>query len=183
MYDTGQYAGTRINQTVILLKRQPVYVEQVTRGKVVHGTTLGRGHHPVVEDLSKFNMIDYRLGYFNVDGVAYYMSRKALRQDWRQGLRENNVNCEPYKADLGVHDIATCLRQRHPSLSKAIATVGKGAHSCAWCKDFCVTSRALIMWKSHVVGSIEDDTITLGNKFKFLAKLVKETTNECYEVV
>ena len=183
MYDTGQYAGTRLNQTIILLKRQPVLVRQVTHMKVVQGTTLGRGRHEVEEHLSKFNMTDYRLGYFNSGGTAYYMSRKAMRQDWRQGLRENNVQCEPYKGDLGLPDIAMCLRQRHPTLSNALARLGSGTHSVAWCKDFCVTHNQRILWKSYEVGGIEDSTITLYKQFKFLSKLVEESTHECYEVV
>jgi len=183
MYDTGQYAGTRINHTVVLLKRQPVYVQQVTHNKLVVGTTLGRGAHKVKKDLSSFNLTDYHLGYFNSGGTAYYMSRKAMRNDWRQGLRENNVKCVPSKYDLCVEDIAKCLRQRHPTLSVALTDIGNGAESCAWCSDFCVTSEQVIQWKSHAVGHVEDDTITLDSKFKFLAKLVKETTYGCYEVV
>ena len=183
MYDTGEYAGTRIAGTVILLKRQPVLVRRVTEDKVVVGATLGRGSRKVVQDLSEFNLTDYRLGYFNSGGVAYYMSRKAMRQDWKQGVRLNNVDCSPYKDDLDVDDIAKCLRQRHFPLSKAIADLGDGASSVAWCKDFCITNKQIIMWKSYAVGHIDDGVITLDSKFKFLTKILGESTHECYEIV
>jgi len=183
MYDSGEYAGTRINQTVVLFKREPVYVEQVRYDKTVVGRTVGRGGHKIEKPLTSMNLTDFRLGYFNSGGVAYYMSRKALRHDWRQGLRLNNVECVPYKGDIALEDIAVCLRQRLPTFSKAMAKLGAGASSCAWCKDFCITRFQTILWKGHPVGAIADDKITLDNKFKFLTKLMKEITHECYEVV
>ncbi len=186
MYDTADYAGSRLNGTVILLKRQPVYVEQVRNRdgcKMVYGTTMGRGHHAVQEDLAKFNVTDYRLGYFNKNGVAYYMSRKAMRQDWRQGLRPNNVQVTPHDRGVEVEDIALCLRQRFPSLSGALAKLGEGHESCAWCKDFAVQVNGIVFWKAHPCGIVEDDTITLNDRYKFLTKLIKESTHECYEII
>lgn len=183
MYDTGDYAGSRINGTVVMLKRCPVYVNRVTRDKIVLCHTLGRGRRDIKGDLSAFNLTNYQLGYFNHDGTAYYMSRKAMRQDWRQGLRVNNVRCSPIKYDLCNLDIAQCLRQRHPTFSEALVMIGKGAGSCAWTKDLCVTHRQQIKWKGLVVGTIDDSAINLNKKFKFLAKLIGESTHECYEVI
>jgi hypothetical protein len=182
MYDSAMYAATRINYTVVMCKRVPVIVQKVTRDKVVVGTTIGRKPQPVKAKLSDLNVTNLKLGYFNCEGVAYYMSRKAMRNDWRQGLRTNNVECTPRKYNLDIGDIAQCLRQRYPALGEAMHIAGKGG-SCAWCSEFCVNSKGVISWKSHAVGSVVDGTIELANKFKFLAKLLKENTHECYEVI
>ena len=182
MYDTGQYAGSRINQTVVMCKRTPIFVTHVSSGKVVSGKTLGRGGRRVRADLSELNMTNHKLGYFNSGGIAYYMSRKAMRNDWRQGLRINNVRVVPDKYDLGFDDIASCLRQRYPSLGEAIHKA-QGGGSCAWCSEFCVAGDGAVCWRTYQVGLIVDGTITLKPKFKFLVKLLEERTHECYEVV
>lgn len=186
MYDTAQYAGSRIHGTIILLKRQPVLVDEVRARNgliMVHGNTFGRGSIVVEEELSEFNLTDYRLGYFNKGGTAFYMSRKAIRRDWRQGLRLQNVQSYPTDYDLSTDDIALCLRQRYPSLSGALAKLGEGYESCAWCKDFAVSASGKLSWKAHDCGMVVDDTIVLSNKYKFLANLIKESTHECYEIV
>lgn len=182
MYDTANYAGTRLNGTIVLVKRTPVYVNNVNNDMSVRGQTLGQRVKAVDTNLGEMNMTNLKLGYLNKGGVAYYMSRRAMRHDWRQGLRVNNVECVPMKNNLALEDIAQCLRQRYPSLGDAIGIASRGT-SCAWCSEFCVTSDSGIYWKSHCIGSIDDDAITLRPRFKFLSKLLKEKTHECYEII
>lgn len=182
MYNTSEYADSRIAGTVVLLKRKPVFVERVLRGKAIANTFDAKPRRLLckVESLSVLSP-NMSLGFYNNNGTAYYLSRKAMRNDWRQGLRPNNVLSIPYK-EVSNSDIASCLLRRYPTFLQAIEKVAAGADSCAWCPDFCVKGKDIV-WKTFTVGSIKDTTITLSIKFKFLHKLLKESTNECYEIV
>jgi hypothetical protein len=184
MYDTGEYAGTRLNGTIVMLKRKPIYVEHVYCDKTVKGYALDKIKRIVECHLDDLAVLDFQLGFVNTSSGAHYLSRKALRHDWRQGLRPNNIMAVPYCGRVDHSLIATCLRHRYPSFATAVAVVKSGdVLSCAWCQDFALTSTDKILWKNYEVGTIGDTSIRLEPNFRFLAKLLRENTYECYEIV
>jgi hypothetical protein len=183
MYDTGEYAASRLVGTVVMVKRRPVYVERIDYNKTVHGLTFDKKRHTIRCKLSELSVLSLDLGFYNYNGSAYYMSRKALRHDWRQGLRPNNVMSIPIMNDIRHIDIAKCMLHRYPTFAQAVARVSNNDYSCAWSKDFCVTNRNVIRWKLYEVGTIGGEKIVLNGNFKFLNKLLREQTHECYEII
>jgi hypothetical protein len=182
MYDTSEYASSRIQGTVVMLKRKPIYVEKVHRG-VVSGRSLDRSPHPVHCDLDDVSVLSFELGFVNIGGTAYYLSRKAMRRDWRQGLRPQNILCVPPRG-LDWSDIGDCLLHRYTSFAKAVTLVSGGhVKSMAWRQDLCLKRGGVIQWKLYDVGIIKDCKIELGDSFKFLASIIKESTHGCYEVI
>jgi hypothetical protein len=182
MYDSVEYAMTRINHTVVMHKRKPILVQSITNGRVIQGKRLDKSGRKVSCNLDDVTLLDLPLGFLNKDGKVYHLSRKAMRHDWRQGLRPQTILVEPWM-DVDYADIGRCLLQRYPTFSKAVALVGNGHEACAWTPDLAINNRGKVWWKSYLVGSIEGDEIHLRAKFKFLSKMLKESTNECYAIV
>ena len=186
VYDSVHYAETRLVNTVVLVKRKPVYVKHINRDRTVRVVSAVRGkgrERPYLVKLDDLIVFDLSLGFVNYEGSARYLSRRTLRSDWRQGLRENNVRASVGGVDNNL--IGRALLHRYPCFTAAIELVSSQYHdSAAWCQDFAVVGSPLrVMWRKDVVGSISDDTITLSNKYRFLRKQLKESINECYAVV
>jgi hypothetical protein len=181
MYDDAHYAGTRLNNTVVLLKRKPVYVVNITRDlkAVVTYDVENRGHTFVV-DCSKLNVVAFDLGFINKGDNCAYMARRSLRHDWRQGLRPNNVHMNGQR-QVEYKDIAQVLRQRYPTFEAALGRVKAGDVSgCAWCQDFALKADGNVVWRYEAVGKFDDKGyITLDNNFRFLYNQIMETTYAC----
>lgn len=186
VYDSVHYAETRLVNTVVLVKRKPVYVKRINRDRTVRVVAAVRGkgrERSYLVKLDDLIVFDLRLGFVNYDGSARYLSRRTLRNDWRQGLRENNVRASMGGVDSDL--IGRALLHRYPCFKAAVELVSsQGHHSAAWCEDFAVSSYPLtVMWRKDAIGTISEDTITLSNKYRFLRKQLKESINECYAVV
>ena len=185
MYDNAGYAGTRLNGTIVMLKRKPVYVERVIQGmrvKVRHFGNDVLGKRQTV-NLSDLNILDFKLGFLNKDKTSTYMARRTLRHDWRQGLRPNNVSSTNMHIEMS--DIARALLQRYPTYKEAYDKVVKGKHAmCAWCPDFAIKMGGKVVWRYDVVGTVEaKDKIVLAKEFKFLTHALKDVTYGCCEVL
>jgi len=178
MYDDAQYAATRLNNTVVLLKRKPIYVIRVLhdlRALVTYDFVNNSNAFKV--DCSKLNCVAFNLGYINKEFKCEYLSRRTLRHDWRQGLRPNNV----HTTGVAVHhkDIAQALRQRYPTFEEVVAKIAQGeVASRAWCQDFALTSAGVVRWRYENVGKLNGrGDIALDNNYKFLKAQLMEVTN------
>jgi hypothetical protein len=91
MYGTDyRYARTRLIDTVVQNKEgKPFKVEEITNDGVMIGCDLSGER--VVSPLDESILQSHKLGFVNMGGRAVYVVRKSLRNDWRQGLRPNNV--------------------------------------------------------------------------------------------
>ena len=186
MYDTAEYANSRLMNTIVMLKRKPVIVHRVKDDmSVLVWPCVDR--HKVLDvrlksvPLTSLNLLDFRLGFLNKDGNTSYLFRRTLRRDYMQGLHAGNVGSTEFQID--ALDIARVLLHRYPSFNKANSTVTEGrANSMAWCEDFCIKQGGVVGWKQYDVGSLEGDTLHLLDKFSFLKDLLVEKTNGCIRV-
>jgi hypothetical protein len=186
MYDSADYANTRIRDTVVMLKRKPVLVRNVRHNMQVLVTPIISTHKDVyVKDLlvpmSELNLTNFSLGFINKGAHSPYLYRRALRHDWKQGLRVQNV-----KSTLGnidMVDIGMALLHRYPSFDMAVSQVlGNVVFSRAWCADFCIKDGGIIAWRQYDVGKYNDNVIELVHDFKFLKDSLKECINESCRV-
>ena len=184
MYDDAQYAGTRLNNTVVLLKIKPIYVVRVLRNlKALVTYDFVNNGNTFEVDCSALNCVAFKLGFVNTGAGVEYLSRRTMRHDWRQGLRPNNVHTTG--AGVEYKDIAQALRQRYPTFPEAVKRVRlKGTASCAWCQDFALLQGGIVKWRYENVGKLDDrGDITLDNKFKFLRHQLTEVTYGCCKVL
>lgn len=84
------YAKTRLLNTVVQDKDgKPFTVNDINNGGVVLGSDIN-GHN-IICNLDEVQLKEHKLGFVIMNGKAVYVMRKPLRNDWRQGLRPNNV--------------------------------------------------------------------------------------------
>jgi len=152
-YDTAEYAGSRLTETVIRLGEKPVLVHAVDYDKE------GRiriKYEDIMEDIinrdtiDKFNLDPVPLGYVNADGEARYVTRMPLRNDWKQGIRQRSicdvggygVNHIPYRT------IGYTIMGKFPKLSTVLDRVSRGHSSMAFSREFAITSTGTLKYKS-----------------------------------
>ena len=93
MYDTAEYANSRLAETIVRIGDVPIYVVCVRAGMVVEYTILDSDDDSVHTcKLEELNLEPVPLGYFNTHKSAYYASRQPRRDDWRQGLRQQLIS-------------------------------------------------------------------------------------------
>lgn len=105
-YETQEEVNFRLNNTVVLYDGKPVYITRVNMPEVEdkkeiarvffvelpYGKRLGEGAKETRKYLSsrKFDLAPFRMGYFNHNGEAIFVSRAPVRQN-QQGLNAKNV--------------------------------------------------------------------------------------------
>lgn len=183
VYDTEQYARSRLLNTIVMYKRKPVKVLDINKGmKATVVTPInGKLRKRFIVDCADLNIFNLTLGFVNKHGRAKFLARRTLRHDWRQGLRPNNVSGENGDG-VSEDEIGRALLHRYPDFDKALATVKERARSCAWCEDLAVDSHLRIVWRYEVIGEFVDGAIKLKHKFEFLSTYIKESINGRYEV-
>jgi hypothetical protein len=185
IYDTKQYAESRLLNTVVLLKRKPVVVQSIynnfTASVVSPIKSIVRPKEKIVsmDDLSILNL---KLGFVNHKGYASYLTRRTLRHDWRQGLRVNNVSSTLARVNQDL--IGRALLHRYPTFAEAVdLTKRMNCSSCAWCEDFALHGDN-ILWRYNRVGKLRDGVILLTGKYKFLQpQLMESIYDERYSVL
>jgi len=182
MYDDNlEYAKGRLEGTVVRVGNEPVLVMGVNAvgGKIVSRVVplddLGNEKIVKVADL---NLEPVPLGYVNHQGGAYYVTRKPMRRDWKQGLRQNNicfVGAEGFY-DMPWYDIQKTILGEYPKPLDAIDQVTRGRlKSVAFSRDFSVDNQRRLNYKGrHVVGTY-DKMFTLSPKYNYLNEYLQET--------
>jgi hypothetical protein len=183
MYDNPNYAATRLNNTIVMLKRKPVLVLCVDMHLRALVTYDVKNHtRAFLVSCKELNVTNLELGFLNKGKHCQYMARRTLRRDWRQGLRPNNVHST--QGETAMSDIVAVLKHRYPSFKVAVGKVEQGkVVSCAWCPDFAIIKGGLVKWRYEVVGKYDKGGITLGNKYKFLTSQLIGATDGCCKVL
>jgi len=173
MYDTGEYANSRLAGTVVRHHNDLVYVEQVGKDLNCMLRVIG-GEEERVAPLAELNLKPLPLGYCNTGSGAYYVQRIPKRNDWRQGLRSGNINCPR----LALKHLVSVVRGIYPTFGESVAISYKQGISVAFSRHFCV-SRDRIRYKGYgIVGKIVDNECVLLDRFKYLDIVLKEELNE-----
>lgn len=184
MYDDHNYANSRIMDTIVMHKSIPVRVVGVKHNMevIVTSPLKRKGGRRMVVPCSELNLLNFRLGFLNRDGRAYFLARRTLRYDWRQGLRPANVYSQGMD-EVDYKDIAKVLLQRYPSFQSALLAVREGADSMAWCQDFMIDKKHDIYWRFDHVGVFAAGEVVLCAKFTFLKECLEEVIDGCYKVL
>ena len=182
MYKEPEYADSRLRGTIVRLGDEPVFVDNVD-GEMICSVSTLEGLAPVRIHVDELNLMSPPLGFVNRNGKAVYISRKPMRQDWRQGVRTNSiitfVGNEPARVDMDNTTIMRCIKGDYPSIGDAVNALEVGeARSAAISREFCLYKhmdniKVRYSWKG-CVGKVEGGKITLLKKWKYLNHLVEK---------
>ena len=171
MYDTAEYASSRLQDTIVKYGGRAVSVCRVEEDLTCVIRRLGTIETHVVP-LSELDLTPIRLGYVNFERGSYYLQRVPKRNDWRQGLRNNNVNhgilLEPCLSEL--------LEGIYPSLGECVDATESGHDEKAFSRFFSVSQGGCLNYKGRRhVGEVRGGKPVLLGDFKFLEEVLKES--------
>jgi len=94
--DNQEYTAMRLNGTVVREpgKERLVMIHEIghgERGELVASIQSLKGGKNHVVPLDDLDLASPKLGNVAFEGVSYYISRQPKRNDWRQGLRRENL--------------------------------------------------------------------------------------------
>lgn len=170
-YDTGEYANSRLADTIVKLDGMPVRVLNVDDNKECNVHNLKDGMNLIVP-LDKLDLTPIKLGYANINGVgAVYISRVPKREDWRQGLRPKNVTHGNFLDEAVVY----LLCEAYPTRDEALHISSEVGMPQAFSREFGVDGEGTILYKGRAeVGEIEGGEAHLYDRFKYLEQLLEE---------
>jgi hypothetical protein len=180
--DNVEYASQRLAGTIVRVGEVPVYVSSVFETRQ-EGILCKIQELQDTEDDSKFVSVDnlnlepVPLGYVNYGPSSYYMVRKPMRNDWRQGLRRGN---SAFIGDEGFYELPhqelnQTILGKYPKVKDALALVKtRIKDKVAFSRDFAVGYDKTLHYKGRRVGTF-DKQMTLDKKYFYLNEYLQET--------
>jgi hypothetical protein len=175
-----RYVSGRIMGTVVRLKEQPVLVTGENGDNSFSVRVLKTGRNKVV-NLHDLDPSSPPLGYTNVGGASFYLSRRALRRDWRQGLRHSNItvlcnnNRQKKFTFEGYSSLVAPILNEYPSFKECCKRVKDIFTSSAFSRAFAVNEDMLLVYKgSAVVGAVKNGVPVLEKDFFWLQEYLDE---------
>lgn len=154
-YDTAEYAASRLVETIIMHKGQPVLVHSVgtVDGDItVRCTALDDELESVIEvSLSECDINPVSLGYVNHKKTAHYIMRAPMRRDWRQGLRMLNIVDVEGSSPRGIpyRVIAQTIMGKFPTFKSSLERLNSKdkTERIAYCRDFSIAMNGMLTYK------------------------------------
>lgn len=159
--DDVQYAKNRLVETIVRYKERAVLVHNVWDG----GESLRLSSSDCVtgdfipdDDIDEFDLTPVPLGFVNRHKKTLYVSRKPMREDWRQGLRGQNTQVLwGGEEEVDVFDfksVGQTINGEFPLIGETELRIGERV---AWHRDFCYDASGAIYYKWHGrVGNFTD---------------------------
>lgn len=176
MYDCSEYAESRLSDTLVMEGDNPVRVVCVDGDMVceVIDDLTGEVHRV---DLERLNIKSPPLGFVNTPRGCFYLARRPMRRDWRQGVRPNNVIRLDTEAQANMMDIARCMKGDYPSIKEAMGMV-RPDNTVAVSRDIALTKhlasvRVVYKWYGVVGVLTKNNTFKVKKAFKHIAPLLE----------
>lgn len=173
-----EYAHSRLTETIVRLRGEPIFIHKVTMGMNVQYNLLNAEGGLLVCKADELDLRPVPLGYCNYNKHASYLTRIPMRRDWRQGLRRGNFASMGFVAAERIPYDA--LRQviigDYPTFANALEAVKK-INSIAWHRHWAVGRHGALLHKGteHPVGMIKDGVPELDTRYTYLAEALKES--------
>ena len=189
MYDDARldvgYISNRLNETVVRDSTGRLIQFLGLTGDVRRGATklseveatvryVDTGHSCHLR-LDRMVFETPRLGYVSYDGHAMYVSRMALRRDWRQGIRKENLTVlapdklSPYPShNYKPLVLPVQRRSSYPTVEECLDRVEDHYESQAFHPEFAVDSRSRLLYKGKVVGGYGSNRFELSEEYKWV---------------
>jgi len=169
MYDTWEYANTRLSGTIISLKTgAPIFVHSVGPGFFVRYNFLVEDFEKArVCKVSEVNLEPVTLGFCNTPKGAVYLSRQPKRDDWRQGLRDNTITSNPQRGKVPLKCIDEAIKGVKIPVERAIALSAETGRMIAFHRYWAV-DKGKLYHKWYMVGKISEDGVVFLEKYQYL---------------
>ena len=169
-YDTGEYANSRLAGTIVKVDGEAVCVDTVNDDMECLVEFIDSGELRTVP-LNGLDLSPIKLGYVNTIGNCVYMQRIPRRDDWRQGLRDNNVTY----GGLLRSGVVQILKGTYPSLDEAAKRSEEEEYRVAFSKEFCIDYVGNLRYKGRPsVGKYKDGEVVLKKNFLHLEQVLGE---------
>ncbi|MNT12845.1 hypothetical protein D3C72_1477920 [compost metagenome] len=176
--DDYEYANSRLTETIVRLKGQPVYIYKVHPGMKVDYSELEDLHTMKRCQLEDLDLKPVPLGYCNYNKNACYLTRMPMRRDWRQGLRRGNfTSLSGVDANRIPYDVLKqCIIGDYPTFTACLEAVKK-LKSIAWHRHWAVDSAGQVLHKggNRPVGIVDNGAVVLSSRYQYLKEALKES--------
>lgn len=174
--DDWEYAGSRLNGSIVTYEGQPVLVRQVDAGMVTLVSFLETIDEGKVVNAHMLDLKPVRLGYCNYRSNANYLMRKPMRRDYKQGLRYENflsIGPSPHTS-INHKKLGEVILGKYPTYAKCLGAVKSGrVQSMAWCREWAISSHKL-HHKGREVGTCIDGRYELDSCHTHLRQALEE---------
>lgn len=168
-------AQQRLKNTVVMFKCQPVFIQEVLSLREMMVRDIMTGKDEVV-GWSPSDFTRPVLGYINLEGRAYYVSRKPCRRV-RQGLCQENIGTHRGGLTsqlLRSKPFARMLIGDYPSFKSAVTNtiVEQSVREVAFSRDFAVDHEGDLMYSGSPCGKVDKQgTVTFNKGFECLKEM------------
>lgn len=152
--DDVQYAKNRLVETIVRYKERAVVVHNVWDGGEslrLSSSDCVTGDYIPDDGIDEFDLTPVPLGFVNRHKKTLYFSRKPMREDWRQGLRGQNIHIlyglegdEGHMLNLDYKSVGQTINGEFPKIGETELRQGERV---AWHRDFCYDGSAAIYYK------------------------------------
>lgn len=187
--DNPEYVNGRLCQTIIRLNTgAPVYCEG-TRNEGHEGLPLRLWYRSISlstlgglkkKSIGEFNLSSPPLGNINYEGASYFVSRRPMRRDWRQGIRQSNLDVSHKGGTRQYSFSSLCpviipILRMYPSYKETVDRVEDIYTDCAFTRNFSLDDKGKLWYKGrYVVGEDGDGSPRLLDNFFWLNELLTE---------
>ena len=180
-YVRGRLTGTYVTHTKMGL----CHIDEVTTRNGgsyhLHGSRLSDDEVFSGVPIGEFNLSSPTLGYSSDEGSAVFVSRLPLREDWKQGLRGNNlVISQKGSMTRPRHNLKSllkgCILRNYPCFYEAVESVEDIYESRPFCSQFAVHSSGEVWYKEKTpIGTLDTECrIKLDGKFFWMKEQLAE---------
>ncbi len=185
MYDTVDYAASRLNGTIVRHDGDPVTILEIggRRNNLTCSYTTVATEEQGQDHLNAFDLTPVPLGFaWCPDGLAY-LTRIPRRGDYRQGLRNNN-----YTSLTGVDHRAVLPQQLVKTIKGQFRSFESALDECvnirgshlAFNRNFALISNGNSQIGLHYrwfgkIGDVVNGLITLDDKYQHVQEFLEES--------
>ena len=162
-YQDPQYANDRLAGCVVSWGGHPVYIDHINGEGQAILYRLGTNKHISV-NYEELDLTPVSLGNANIGNGVSYVSRIPKRRDWRQGLRDNNmqsirVSGSAVRVRPTDGNLVRTMLKLFPSLNTCVESIECGEKvGMAFSKYFSVSTKDavgyLLHYKLETVGHV-----------------------------
>ena len=185
-YSDTVYAHERLAGTLVRHNDTPVLVVEIISNGRALVQPAGGGKMYEVMDYKELDLTPVPLGNINTpEGEVSYIFRIPKRNDWRQGLRTNNMGALGRKTGHNNGLVARLIRGIYPTVMDCIESIfNEEASDRAFGRNFSIRKGrnddyVLVFRNKKEVGTLKPNkaggvTYELSKKFEFMEEMLKE---------
>lgn len=172
------YARSRLVGSIVRIKGsgEPIRIDEMEGSDInCHKLINGEG---VRVKLADVNCEPVTLGYCNFGEDAHYLYRMAIRQDWRQGLRDQTLGSTRGRVRVPPSHLALTIKNEYPNLQECIRNIRDGYQRSAFCRRWALVAGQQLEYMGSIVGKFTNGgQLTLDAKHQYLQEVLDAENN------